>query len=93
MIEYFEKRIPKIKVIKPEGTYLVWLDCRELGMDSISLRTLMREKAKVGIEDGYTFGSSGAGFQRINIACPRATLKEALNRIQQAVNDSKYLNK
>ncbi len=89
LIEYFEERIPKIKVIKPEGTYLVWLDCRELGMDSMSLRTLMRGRAKVGLEDGYTFGSSGAGFQRINIACPRATLKEALNKIQHAVNDSK----
>ncbi|MDD5037979.1 MAG: aminotransferase class I/II-fold pyridoxal phosphate-dependent enzyme, partial [Dehalococcoidales bacterium] len=86
MIEYFEKRIPKIKIIKPDGTYLVWLDCRELGMDSMSLRAFMREKARVGLEDGYIFGSGGAGFQRINIACPRATLEEALDRIQQAVN-------
>ncbi len=87
LLEYFEQRIPKIKVIKPEGTYLVWLDCRELGMDPMNLRILMRERAKVGLEDGYIFGSSGTGFQRINIACPRPTLEEALKRIEQAVNE------
>ncbi len=87
LLEYFEERIPKIKVIKPEGTYLVWLDCRKLGMDAMNLRIFMREKAKVGLDDGYIFGSSGAGFQRMNIACPRATLNEALKRIEQAVNE------
>ena len=86
LMEYFRKRIPRIKVIKPEGTYLIWLDCRELGMNPMSLRVFMREKAKVGLDDGYLFGPSGAGFQRINIACPRATLKEALKRIETAVN-------
>ncbi len=87
LLEYFEERIPKIKVIKPEGTYLVWLDCRKLGMDVMSLRTFMREKAKVGLDDGHIFGSSGAGFQRMNIACPRATLNEAMKRIEQAANE------
>ena len=86
LTEYFTKRIRKIKVIRPEGTYLVWLDCRELGMDAMSLRAIMREKAKVGLDDGYLFGPGGAGFQRINIACPRATLEEALKRIEAAVN-------
>ncbi len=87
LIKYFTERIPKIKVIPTEGTYLVWLDCRGLEMDEISLRAFMREKARVGLEDGYIFGASGTGFQRMNIACPRATLKEALQRIEQAVND------
>ena len=86
LIEYLESRIPKIKVIKPEGTYLVWLDCRELGMDPMSLGVFMREKAKVGLNDGYLFGPSGARFQRMNIACPRLTLEEALERIEKAVN-------
>ncbi len=86
LLEYFEERIPKIKVIKPEGTYLVWLDCRELGMDAMGLRAFMREKAKVGLDDGHIFGSSGVGFQRMNIACPRATLNEALKRIERAAN-------
>lgn len=87
LMGYFMKKIPRVKVIKPEGTYLVWLDCRELGMDAVSLRAFMREKAKVGLDDGYLFGPGGAGFQRINIACPRPTLEEALKRIEAAVNN------
>ena len=86
LVEYFEARIPEIKVIRPEGTYLVWLDCRGLGMDDANLRTLFREKALVGLEDGYTFGAGGSGFQRMNIACPRPTLKDALGRIERAVS-------
>ncbi len=84
-INYFEERIHKIKVIKPDGTYLVWLDCRELGMDAMNLRAFMREKARVGLDDGFLFGQSGAGFERMNIACPRAILEEALSRIEAAV--------
>jgi len=87
LMEYFMKKIPLIKVVKPEGTYLVWLDCRELGMDAMSLGTFMREKAKVGLNDGYLFGPGGAGFQRINIACPRPILEETLKRIEVAVNN------
>lgn len=85
LMRYFAERIPDIKVIKPEGTYLVWLDCRGLGMDTTSLRAFMREQARVGLEDGDTFGPSGAGFQRMNIACPQTTLEEGLNRIERAV--------
>ncbi len=86
LMDCFEKKIPKIKVIRPEGTYLVWLDCRDLFMSPEELRTFMRTKAKVGLDDGYLFGTGGAGFQRINIACPRATLEEALRRIENAIS-------
>ncbi len=85
-IEYFERKIPKIKVIKPQGTYLIWMDCRELGMDAMTLRRFMQEKARVGFDDGFVFGPSGTGFERMNIACPRAILEEALGRIEAAVN-------
>ena len=85
-LEFFAERIPEIKVIKPQGTYLVWLDCRGLGMDDTELRNFMREKARVGLDDGFLFGAAGAGFQRMNIACPRAILGEALKRIEAAVN-------
>jgi cysteine-S-conjugate beta-lyase len=85
-LDYFTKNIPKIKVIKPQGTYLVWLDCRRLGMDNQSLSKFMREKAMVGFDDGFLFGAAGSGFQRMNIACPRSILTEALNRIEKAVN-------
>ncbi len=86
LLDYFAKRIPEIKVIKPQGTYLVWLNCRELGKDDMALRSFMREKAKVGLDDGFVFGKGGSGFQRMNIACPRAILEEALQRIETAVN-------
>lgn len=83
---YFEKNIPRIKVIDPEGTYLIWLDCGDLGMDNNVLRSFMRENAKVCLEDGFIFGGSGSGFMRMNIACPRYILSEALKRIEKAVN-------
>ncbi|MDO8716552.1 MAG: MalY/PatB family protein [Dehalococcoidales bacterium] len=85
LTKYFAEKIPDIKVIKPEGTYLVWLDCRKLGMDAPCLKSFMIDTAKVGLEDGTIFGPEGAGFQRMNIACPRATLEEALKRIEHAV--------
>jgi cystathionine beta-lyase len=87
LMSYCQERIPRIKVIKPEGTYLVWLDCRELGLEPLKLRAFMREKARVGLEDGHIFGTNGTGFQRMNIACPRATLEEALKRIEGAVKN------
>ena len=86
LMAYFEQKISKIEVIKPEGTYLVWLDCRKLGLGDAGLRSFMRKKARVGLDDGYLFGPSGSGFQRINIACPRSTLSEALLRIEEAVS-------
>ncbi|MDO8579199.1 MAG: aldo/keto reductase [Dehalococcoidales bacterium] len=85
LIEFVESRIPEITVIRPEGTYLVWLDFRKLDLTPNKLREFLIEKAKVGLEDGTIFGPEGVGFQRMNIACPRATLKEALERIEGAV--------
>jgi len=85
-MRYIEEKIPRIKVIRPQGTYLVWLDCRGLGMDDMELRAFMREEARVGLDDGFLFGAGGSGFQRMNIACPRAILEEALSRIAAAVN-------
>ena len=83
--EYMENEIPKIKVIDPEGTYLIWLDCRDLDMDNKNLSNFMKKNAKVGLEDGFIFGESGSGFMRMNIACPRYLLIEALNRIENAI--------
>ena len=83
---YFKERIPKIKVIEPQGTYLLWLDCRPLGLDDTALRQFMREQARMGFDDGFLFGAGGSGFQRMNIACPRTILREALERIEAAVN-------
>ena len=84
-LDYFKKRIPRIKVIPPQGTYLLWLDCRALGLDDIGLRKFMCEQARVGFDDGFVFGKGGSGFERMNIACPRSLLQEALGRIEAAV--------
>lgn len=86
LMKYFKGRIPKIKVIKPEGTYLVWLDCRQLGLSTKGLNNFMIKKARVALDDGYWFGAEGKGFMRINIACPRSFLEEGLNRIEKAVS-------
>jgi cystathionine beta-lyase len=85
-LEYFAQKIPKITVIKPQATYLLWFDCRALGLDNMALRDFMRGKARVGLDDGFVFGEGGSGFQRMNIACPRCILQEALQRIKVAVN-------
>jgi cysteine-S-conjugate beta-lyase len=85
-LKYFAGKIPRIKAIKPQGTYLLWLDCRGLDLDDAALRIFMREKAMVGFDDGFLFGAGGSGFQRMNIACPRSILEEALRRIETAVN-------
>lgn len=88
LTKFFKERVPKIKVIKPEGTYLVWLDCRQLALNDLELREFMIEKAKVGLLEGYKFGQGGEGFQRINIGCPRSILKKSLERIEKAVNEN-----
>ena len=85
-LAYFAEKIPGIKAVKPQGTYLLWLDCRALGLDDTALRNFMREKSKVGLDDGFLFGAGGSGFQRMNIACPRSILADALHRIETAVN-------
>ena len=87
LMDYFESKIPNIKVSEPEGTYLIWLDCRELGMNQKELISFFINKAHVGLNDGAIFGAGGEGFMRMNIACPRSLLAEALNRIEQAVNN------
>jgi cysteine-S-conjugate beta-lyase len=85
-LKFFRERIPAIKVIKPQGTYLLWLDCRGLKLDDKALSDFMKSKAKIGLDDGSMFGAGGSGFERMNIACPRSILKEAFERIEKAVN-------
>lgn len=86
MKEYIAAEIPTVHVIEPEATYLVWLDFRDLGLDASALKALMRDTARVALDDGDIFGSpEGDGFERINIACPRSILEEALRRIAGAV--------
>lgn len=82
--QYVAEHIQQVDVIRPEGTYLVWLDCRRLHLNKMELKRLILETAKVYLDDGFLFGPQGDGFQRINIACPRKVLSEALDRIREA---------
>lgn len=84
--EYCQTYIPKIKPNIPDATYLVWLDCRELGMDNEELHRFMIQDAKLGLNDGNTFGHHLNGFMRLNAACPRSVLQKALEQLQNAVN-------
>lgn len=83
--QYVEEQLPGVKMIDLEGTYLVWLDFRETGLSVDELEDLIINKAKLWLDSGKIFGDCGRGFQRINIACPRATLTEALERIRDAM--------
>ncbi|MHB1653203.1 MAG: MalY/PatB family protein [Desulfitobacteriaceae bacterium] len=84
--KFLERNVPKVKVIIPEGTYLVWLDFRELGLEPKELQEFLLKKAKVALNAGWTFGPGGEGFERLNMACPRSILQEGLERIARAVN-------
>jgi cystathionine beta-lyase len=86
METYMLEKIPRVKMIRPEATYLVWLDFRELGMNNDELKKFIIEKAKLGLNDGPVFGPGGEGFQRMNVACPRAYVEEAMQRLEKAVN-------
>ncbi len=82
---YLDQHIPGIRLICPEGTFLAWLDCRGLGLDQPELSRLILEDARVHLEDGAVYGREGEGFMRMNFACPRSTLVEALERIRMAI--------
>lgn len=82
---YLAENMPQIKLIEPEGTYLIWLDCRALGLTEERLEHLVVHEAKLWLDAGAIFGKAGEGFERINIACPRAVLAEALKRLCRAL--------
>ena len=85
--DYISKNIPKIKVTKQEGTFLTWLDCRELRLSDEVLDRFFIDKAKLALSSGAVFGNGGSGFMRMNIGCPLNTIKEALCRLKIAVED------
>jgi len=85
--EFLQVKDLIISLIEPEGTFLVWLDFRELGMDAKELERFLSQKAQVALAPGYWFGREGAGFARMTIGCPRATLQRALENLAVAVKN------
>jgi cystathionine beta-lyase len=84
LVTFIREEIPQIKVFAPEGTYLTWLDCRELGIDQNPFQFFL-SRAKVALNDGCAFGTGGEGFVRLNFGCTRKTLEQALVRMKSAI--------
>lgn len=81
---FLQEKMPEVKLIEPEGTYLIWLDFRWFGWSEERLEQFIVEEAKLWLDKGTMFGMEGLGFQRINIACPRAILEQAMNQLYEA---------
>ena len=83
--DYLNKYIPGIKALRPEATFLVWLDCRDLHLDHKGLVDLFVNKARLALNDGEMFGKGGEGYMRLNVGAPRAVLQKALDQLRQAL--------
>ncbi len=84
---FLKERLNQIKLIEPDGTYLLWLDCRSLGLPQEELDRLIVHKARLWLDDGTMFGDEGNGFQRINMACPKSVLEKAMVQLETAIKD------
>ncbi|MDD3966549.1 MAG: PatB family C-S lyase [Candidatus Neomarinimicrobiota bacterium] len=84
VISYAEANIPSLKIRRPESTFLLWLDCREWGMTQEALNRFFIQEAKMGLNDGSTFGECGTGFMRMNIGTCTCTLKKAMEQLRSA---------
>ena len=85
-IEYIKTHIPQLKVKKPEGTYLLWVDFNDLNVDEDALKDALINKGRIALNSGSSFGIGGGGYYRINLACPKSMVLEALKRIEFAIN-------
>jgi cystathionine beta-lyase len=86
LTEFLKSQLPEIRMIHPEATYLVWLDFRQLGLSLQELKRLLIHEAGIGFSDGASFGIGGEGFQRMNVACPRALIIKGMNQLKNALN-------
>ena len=85
-IEYCKQHIPQIVAVRPEASFLVWLDCRGLGLTHDKIVELFTQKAALALNDGAIFGTQGEGFMRLNVGTPREVLQTALERLKTAVD-------
>lgn len=82
---FLQERIPAISMLKPQASYLIFLDCRKLGLSQEALVNLFVDKAHLALNDGTMFGPEGKGFMRLNVGCPRSILKQALEQLARAI--------
>lgn len=83
--DFCREHLPQIKPVRPEATYMIWLNCRGLGLDGAGLQKFFVDKAGVGMNEGSRFGPGGEGFMRMNLACPRSVVEKALRQIEGAI--------
>lgn len=83
--EYLKANIPQIRVVRPQASFLVWLDCRGLNLDHDALLDLFVNKARLGLNDGEMFGKEGAGHMRLNVGTPRSVLRQAMEQLKNAI--------
>lgn len=86
VIDFCKSEIPQIKPFRPQASFLVWLDCRQLGLTHEQLLDLFIRKAGLALNDGAMFGIGGEGFMRLNVGCPRSLLEKALRSLKAALN-------
>ena len=79
--QYVAQHLPQVKVVRPEASFLIWLDCRALGLSHEALIDLFVNRARLALNDGEMFGHGGEGFMRMNVGCPRTVLQQALERL------------
>lgn len=84
--KYIREELPELRMLKPEGTYLAWIDCRQAGLGP-KPGDFFHKVARVGLNEGSAFGQGGEGFVRLNFGCPRTTLLEALDRMKHALRE------
>ncbi len=84
---FLNEHLSSIKLVEPEGLYLLWMDLNSLGLNNKQLEDFMLNQAKLWLDEGYIFGDEGSGFERINIACPRSVVIEAMDRLKLAVEN------
>ena len=91
--DFIKRNIPQIKVMIPEASFLVFLDCRNLGLPLENIKDFMVTKANLAMNDGASFGKGGEGFQRLNVGCSRVVLEKAMNQLKEAIDELKNKSK
>lgn len=86
MREFLGERLPELRLVEPESTYLLWSDCSALGLNDDELQHLIEDEAGLWLDMGTMFGEGGSGFVRVNIACPRSTLEQAFAALARALS-------
>ena len=87
MRDYLANHLPRIKMIEPQASYLIFLDCRELKLNDQELRDFFEKKAGLLLNPGITFGPEGSGFMRLNIGCSRLILHKAMEQLEAAYKE------